>query len=232
MNQVRPLLEKESGQGGGVAMAYRHMLRGRRSRVAGRSLQQLSRHAVQHVIVAFDIVAFGDPARDDQLQLHLRRSLYQILERSFVDSGLPWREQDREDSGDGLSVIVPAGIPTGALIDPLVAHLRAGLRRHNRTASDPAKIRLRMALHTGHVYRDPNGFTGRSLITLFRLLDAPEFKHVFTAAAADLALITSDEVYQDVIRHGPGLIDPDAYRPIEARSKETCVRAWVQAPLT
>jgi hypothetical protein len=87
-----------------------------------------------------------------------------------------------------------------------------------------------MAVHTGHVLADPNGLSGRALILLFRLLDAPEFKDLFATTPIDFGLITSDRLYDDVIRHGPGLIDPEDYRGITVHSKETCARAWVHIP--
>jgi hypothetical protein len=181
-------------------------------------------------MIAVDIVSFGDPARDDDVRICLRHALYQILEQAFDDSSVAWQACLREDHGDGLLIVAPAGVPTAALIDPLVDRLRAGLRRHNRMSSEPAKIRLRMAIHAGHTYLDANGVTGHAVISLFRMLEAPAFKRIFAVRPADFGLIASDYIYDEVIRHGPGLIDPEMYHSITVRLKETHARAWVYFP--
>jgi hypothetical protein len=192
----------------------------------------LGTRAVQSTMIAVDIVSFGDPLRDDDVRIFLRRALYRILEEALGDSGVAWRACRREDRGDGALIVVPPGVPTSALIDPLADHLRAGLRRHNRMASKPAKIRLRMAIHSGHVYLDANGMAGHALICLFRMLESPEFKRTFAVTSAEFGLVASDYVYDEVIRHGPGLIDPTTYHPITVNVKETHARGWVYFPPT
>lgn len=183
---------------------------------AGRSLQCS--------ILAFDIVGFGDRRRDDDVQLYVRASLYRLLEKAFDAVGVPWRACHREDRGDGVLVVVPALVSTEPLISPLADRLRAGLRRHNKLSSDAAQIRLRMVLHTGHVHFDPYGVAGQPLIHAFRLLEAPAFKSAFAATRCELGFVVSDRVYDDVIRHGPGLIDPDVYDAIGVSLKETEAR--------
>lgn len=196
--------------------------RGVTTLLAGRSLQCS--------ILAFDIVGFGDRRRDDDVQLYVRASLYRVLEKAFDAVDVPWRACHREDRGDGVLVVVPALVSTEPLISPLADRLRAGLRRHNKLSSEAAQIRLRMALHTGHVHFDPYGVTGQTLVHAFRLLEAPAFKAAFAATRCELGFVVSDRVYDDVIRHGPGLIDPDVYDAIGVSLKETEARAWVYFP--
>lgn len=185
----------------------------------------------QHCLIfAVDIAGFGDRSRDDEIQLALRRALYQLLEDSFGASGVPLSGCLHEDRGDGAIIIIPARIPTVTLIDPLLDRLREGLRLHNRLSSEAAKIRLRSALHTGEVHRDEHGLAGTALNHLCRLLDAPPLKQALGDSAADLAFIASDDVYESVIRHAPRLVDPDAYLPVAVRVKETRARAWVHLP--
>jgi hypothetical protein len=186
--------------------------------------------ALQCAVVAFDIAGFGDRRRDDDVQLYVRAGLYRILEESFEDAGVPWRECHREDRGDGVLVVVPALVATESLISPLTERVRAGLRRHNKLSSEPAQIRLRMALHAGHVHFDAYGVAGQTLVHAFRLLEAPTFKTAFAATGRELGCVVSDRLYDDVIRHGPGLIDPDLYDAISVSVKETEARAWVHFP--
>ncbi|MDN3353062.1 hypothetical protein [Actinomadura sp. DC4] len=184
----------------------------------------------QCAVLAFDVVGFGDRRRDDDVQLYVRDALYRIIERAFGSVGAPWRACHREDRGDGVLVVVPAHISTELLISPLAERVRAGLRRHNKLSSEAAQIRLRMALHAGHVHFDAYGVAGQTLVHAFRLLEAPAFKSAFAATPCELGFVVSDRLYEDVIRHGPGLIDPDLYDAISVSLKETEARAWVHFP--
>jgi DNA-binding CsgD family transcriptional regulator len=176
---------------------------------------------------ALDIAAFGTRRRND-VQAHLRRALYSITEDACHAIGIPWKLCHHEDRGDGLLFIAPAGIGADALIGYLVAHLRAELRRHNRLASAAARFRIRMAVHAGYVQLDDHGVSGNAPLHLFRILEATEFKGA--AAGAEFALVVSEYLYQEVIRHGPGLIDPAAYRPLAVAHKETRTTAWLWLP--
>ena len=177
-----------------------------------------------------DIAGFGDPGRDDQVRRELHAALYRMLSAAFDESGVPWEECRHEDRGDGAIVAVSPMVPVARLIDPLLDHLRAALRRHNRMAAAPAQLRLRVALHAGTVYRDDHGWVGTAVNHVCRLLDAGVVKQALAASTAELVFVASDFVYGDVIRHGPGLIDPAAYRPVEVRVKETRARAWIHVP--
>ncbi len=181
-------------------------------------------------MLAVDIKAFNHPERDEDVQRFLRAAMYDLLAGAFDGSCVQWSACHREDRGDGVLVVAPQGTPETALIDPLVDHLRAGLRRHNKLCSDLAAIRLRMAVHAGQVHFDQNGISGHAVTHLFRMLEAAAFKRAFAASDADFALVTSAALYDDVISRGPGLIDPDMYAPINIRCKETRARAWLYLP--
>ncbi|GAA4485176.1 hypothetical protein GCM10023191_009380 [Actinoallomurus oryzae] len=222
---VRPASYARVAAAAGVGRAM-----GRLSARVLRPRPYAAKGALQCAVVAFDIAGFGDRRRDDDVQLYVRAGLYRILEESFEDAGVPWRECHREDRGDGVLVVVPALVATESLISPLTERVRAGLRRHNKLSSEPAQIRLRMALHAGHVHFDAYGVAGQTLVHAFRLLEAPTFKTAFAATGRELGCVVSDRLYDDVIRHGPGLIDPDLYHAISVSVKETEARAWVHFP--
>jgi class 3 adenylate cyclase len=181
-------------------------------------------------IFVCDIVSFGDQARHDRIQRHLRSVLYEQLRQSFDASGAPLAGCYHEDRGDGVIVVVPPGIETALLVSPLADHLRAGLRRHNEISSDVAQIRLRVALHVGEVHQDGPGIVGTAVNHVNRLIEAPRFKDALNAAKAQFGLIVSPEVFNAVIRRGEGLIDPDEYLPVEVDVKETRTTAWMRIP--
>jgi len=185
----------------------------------------------QHcVLFAVDVAGFTNHGRDDDIQLYLRRSLYAILTHAFEASELGWADCQHEDHGDGVLVIIPAGVPSATVIDPLLDRLRDGLRRHNRVSTDAAGIRLRVAIHSGQVHRDEHCVTGAAVTHLFRLLDAPVLKEALAKSTGDLALIVSDHFYDTVIRNAPGMIDPETFQPAKVRVKETRARGWLHVP--
>ena len=182
-------------------------------------------------VFAVDIAGFGDLARDDQVRLFMRDALYRVLGDAFDASGVPWTDTLHEDRGDGVLVLVPATVPQAYLFDPLLDRLRRMLHDYNRTAGEIAKIRLRASLHAGQVYQDAHGLAGVAVNHAFRLLEAEALKNTLRVTEAQLAFITSDTLYEDVVRHGrPGLIDPAAFQEVTVDAKETHTQAWIHLP--
>lgn len=180
-------------------------------------------------LAAVDIADFSRPDRDDEVQLHLRRSLYEIVGAAFHDIAIDWDgpgDLHREDRGDGIAIVCMPHIPTGLLVTELPDPLLARLRHYNKMSSPAAQIQLRLALHAGLVTRDAHGFAGQAAIHLFRILDAPPVKRELAESSADLALITSDYVYGNFVSNSPGPVDPDAYTQVKVNVKHTHDCAW------
>jgi hypothetical protein len=178
-------------------------------------------------LVAVDVVDFGR-RRSVPVQKYLRARLYELVESSLEYSDVDFLRCYSEDRGDGLILAVPPSIPTERLVHPFVEYVRAGLRLHNMVSNDLARIRLRVALHSGATWTDPHGLVGDSVIHLFRLLDAPSFKQVMRSSGAYLAVIASNAVYEEIISNAPGLIDPDDYAEIPVEHKELSGTGWVR----
>ncbi|QXJ22459.1 hypothetical protein AGRA3207_003459 [Actinomadura graeca] len=172
-----------------------------------------------------DIIGFGK--RTDHVQGHLRIVLYEALKSGFEASGMPLDGCYQEDRGDGVIVVLPPSYDPARLAHPLPDHLRGSLRRHNDIAAEHARMRLRIALHSGPLESDANGIVGTTVNHVNRLLDAPSFKKVLADIPADLGILVSDEFYRDVIREGRGAVDPTEFRPIDVRLKETDTTAWL-----
>ncbi|HEU5158670.1 MAG TPA: hypothetical protein VFU43_16855 [Streptosporangiaceae bacterium] len=179
-------------------------------------------------LMAVDICAFGE-RRDEDMQLHLREKMYELLAETFRMTRLPWESAYREDRGDGALIIMPPAVPAEALLDPLAHHLHALLRRANRYTSDTARLRVRVAVHSGDVHGDANGVAGHAVVLLFRLLDCRRFKRMLADSGADVGLIVSASLYQETT-HRAGFVDAVSYEPINVRRKETRARAWVWLP--
>lgn len=177
-------------------------------------------------LFAVDIAGFNGSHRDDDIQMYVHESLYEMLQTAFDRSDVPWFSCAHEDRGDGVLVIVSPMIPVAGLVDPIPERLRRLVRRHNRVSCDAARIQLRVAAHIGPVHNDGHGFVGRDVNLLCRLLDARSLKRMLAQSGAEIAFITSCYVYENVIRRRPSLVDPAVFQPLSVRVKETRTRAW------
>jgi CRP-like cAMP-binding protein len=178
-------------------------------------------------ILFTDISAFGSPGRDDVDRRIIRRVMYDILQGAFERSEISWRACHRDDRGDGALIIIPPDIATKSVVDPLLLHVAARLKHHNHYASEAIRVQLRVALHVGPVVSDAEGVSGEAIILAARLMDAPTFKEQLAASAVDLGIIVSNFVYETVIKHGRGFINPADYSQVEMQVKESKFTAWI-----
>ena len=178
-------------------------------------------------IVFTDIVGFSAPHRNDVDRLEMRRAMYAVLREAFEESRVPWAACHTEDRGDGALVVVPPEVPTAAVIEPMIAVLALRLRRHNQRSSGAVHFQLRVAVDVGPVMPDPPGVTGFALIRTARLLDARPLRQRLAATGADLGFIASQFVFESVIAHGAGYVDPAEYEPISCRVKKLKTEGWI-----
>ncbi len=181
-------------------------------------------------LFAVDIAGFTSPGRDDEIRLYLHEELYEVLERAFDGSGIPWAGCFHEDRGDGALIVVPPGMACKGIIDPLPERLRGLIRRHNHVSCPAAGIQLRAAAHIGPVEHDGHGFVGSDVNLLFRMLEARPLKRALAGSNAELALIISDDVYRRLVCRCPSLVSPDAFRRVRFQVKDTRAWAWTYLP--
>jgi hypothetical protein len=172
-------------------------------------------------LFAVDIVRFNAPHRDDDIRVYVHRSLYDMLETAFDRSGVPWRECAHEDCGDGVFVVIPPAIPVSGLLNRVPDCLLTQVQRHNRVSCEDARIQLRLAVHVGPVHHDGHGFVGYPVNLLHRMIDAPALRRLQGESGAELALITSCYLYENVCTRYP-------FMPLTVRVKETRTRAWAR----
>jgi hypothetical protein len=179
---------------------------------------------------AADIAGFTRPDRDEEIQSHLRLALYWTIREAFTGSGIPWEDCLYQDRGDGPLVILPPAIPPHVIITPFPERLSHLIRRHNRCATQPARMQVRAALSIGPVYRDEHGYSGEDINLLCRMLDAPPLKRLLAGTGTELALMVSARVYDTIVLRHPSLADPASFQPVRTRVKGTRIDAWIQAP--
>jgi class 3 adenylate cyclase len=183
-------------------------------------------------VLAVDIAGFTASHRDDEIRLYLHEELYELLQKAFDGSGIPWARCFHEDRGDGALIVVPPQIACKGIIDPLPERLRGLIRRHNHVSSQAAGIQLRAAAHIGPVEHDGHGFVGSDINLLFRMLEAQPLKRALAGTGAELALMVSDDVYRSLVCRCPSLVSPDAFQPVRFQVKRTRSRAWIYLPGT
>ena len=103
-------------------------------------------------LMAVDIVGFNGSRRDDDIQMYVHKSLYEMLQLAFDQSDVPWAGCVHEDRGDGVLVVIPPTIPVARLV-AVPGKLSLLLRLHNHVSCDAAHIQLRVATHIGQIGR-------------------------------------------------------------------------------
>jgi tetratricopeptide (TPR) repeat protein len=183
--------------------------------------------AVHRAIIVVDVERFGDPARTNLDQLTVREALYLALAQAFAESGIGWDSCVSEDRGDGALILVPPEVPKTLLVAALPGLLAAAVSRHNAGCTVPERMRLRVAMHAGEVYRDVHGVAGAAVNHVFRLAEAPELRSALAASPGVLALIVSDWFFSEVVRHDPAA-EPGSYRRVRVIVKETAAIGWIR----
>lgn len=185
--------------------------------------------AVHRAIVVVDVEGFSDPSRTNTDQLAVRKGLYKALVRSFARAGIDIDLGGCDyDRGDGRLILVPPHIPKILLVTKWPARLATALNRHNAASGPAAQVRLRIAVHAGEVVYDGHGVTGNAINRTFRLVQAPALKEALACSPGTCALIVSEWIYDEVVRHDPQAC-PARYRQIHVVVKETRATAWLRA---
>ncbi|MDQ3224524.1 MAG: ATP-binding protein, partial [Gemmatimonadota bacterium] len=184
---------------------------------------------MHRTIVAVDVEGFGNQHRINPQQVAVREGLYRVLEQAFRAAAIPWADCHHEDRGDGVLILARPEVAKSVFVESLPDQLVEELREHNSTHPAPERIQLRMALHAGELQYDDHGVAGASINLTFRLLDAEPLKSALAGSPGVLALVTSDLFFNEVVRHSPAA-DPNAYRRVRVRVKETDTVGWVHLP--
>ena len=90
-------------------------------------------------------------------------------------------------------------------------------------------MRLRVALHAGEIYQDGHGVGGAAINHAFRLIEAPALRSALNVSPGVLALIVSDWLFDEVVRHYPAAV-PGLYRQVQVTVKETIATGWIRVP--
>ena len=172
-----------------------------------------------------DVVRYS--ARSTPQQFEVQRRLDALVRQVLTDIGLPLRDTDRQDAGDGMMVVLPPGPELHRVLPGLLHGWLSRLTADN-VAHPQDRIRLRLSVGAGPFAASAIGFAGSTIIEIGRLLDSPVLRRAVVAhPTADLVALVSDRLHADVVGEGwPGL-DPGHFRPYGVRVKTYRGKAWL-----
>lgn len=183
---------------------------------------------VPRSLVAVDIEGYS--SRDNQGQAELRKKLREVCEEAFSRTRIS--PDSRQDQGDSFLFLFQPDVSKALLASDLIREIGTALRLSNRSWLLEARMRLRVAVHYGEVHLDGTGYAGESVVTVMRLLDAQPLRNALKTAPDDLAVIVSEPMYRDVVRHQYRGMNPSDYVQVQVSHKEFSQPAWIRVPGT
>ncbi|WP_037858678.1 hypothetical protein [Streptomyces sp. NRRL S-340] len=180
----------------------------------------------------YELVVSVDARRsgqyDDVDKQRMRARIYRVLETAFTHAAVPPDALHTEDRGDGVLLAVQGRIAADRMLGLWLIEVHEKLRDENRGLRVP--LGLRIGMHVGPVRHDDRGISGRAVDLACRLADSPLARQLLDAEDADLVLVTSSSLYEDVVRSGGKFIEPERYAPARLELKEGEVTAWFHLP--
>ncbi|MGW7379037.1 hypothetical protein [Streptomyces sp. NPDC054794] len=185
---------------------------------------------ITRLVFAVDIESFSARLHLEQIREQDRLAL--VMEHALANAGT--EVFARQESGDGMLLILPEGIDQAWVVPRLLTGLREGLEVDNRGRSGSARLRMRASVGEGTVHVAKNGFASGAVIDVCRLLNSGPLKQALRDAPdRDLVTAVTEHTYEQVVQHHyPGL-DPSHFRQVEINIPDKGFRrlAWIDAPV-
>ncbi|MGD3109747.1 hypothetical protein [Streptomyces sp. YGL11-2] len=165
---------------------------------------------------------------DDVDKPRMRARIYRVLEAAFTHAKVARDAVHMEDRGDGVLLSVAGRIAVTRLLGLWLVEVHENLRDENRALRVP--LGLRVGMHVGPVRHDDRGISGRAVDLACRLADSPVARRLLDAERADLVLVASESLYEDVVSSGGKFVEPARYSAARLSLKEGEVTAWFHLP--
>ena len=187
----------------------------------------MSTEALHHLVVVYDIQ--GSAGLTDPEKIVARQSLDACCTAALEAAAVPAGQVRVKDLGDGAMLQFGAEVAKSRVLGVWLGTFHSRLRRAYEQAERPVQVRL--AVHAGELHPSLDEYTGVALDFTARLADAPAAKRVLDATpSAPLAVIVSEVVYDQVVRHRGGGLEPAAFSRVKLQVKETDTTAWLHLP--
>ncbi|MEV4722696.1 hypothetical protein [Micromonospora humida] len=181
--------------------------------------------------LCISVDAEGYGRRDDRAQQDMQEALLRILGAAAGRAHLDRATWTRQGIGDEELSLIPLGPSEPLVVDDLPRQLDAELSRVNCDRSPDNRIRLRVAMNIGVAYPADNGFAGQGVVVVSRLLNStPVRRALKVAPTANLALIVSAGLFDDVVCQGHTTLGPGDFRRVDIAEKEYQGHAWLRVP--
>ncbi|GHH13107.1 hypothetical protein [Streptomyces lanatus] len=178
------------------------------------------------LVISVDARRSGEYGDVDKPRMRAR--IYRVLESAFSHAKVPRDAVHLEDRGDGVLVSVAGRVAVTRLLGLWMVEVHENLRDENRDLAVP--LGLRIGMHVGPVRHDARGISGRAVDLACRLADSSVARRLLDTEKADLVLVTSQSLYEDVVDAGGKFIEPAHYAPARLELKEGEVTAWFRLP--
>lgn len=188
----------------------------------------MSEHFERYLCLSTDVQGYG--RRPDRDQSITQDVLLRLLSAAADAAGLSRRSWHRQGSGDGEVALLPPAEPEGLVLDEFVRAIGLLLLRYNHDHRPDDRIRLRLAVDHGPVRLAANGFAGRPVVAVCRLVNAQVVRAALAAARADLAVVVSSRIYTDLVLGGHTSVLPADFRLVSVQEKEFRESAWLRVP--
>ena len=187
--------------------------------------------AIRRLCVAVDIESYSSRSTPDQIDLQ-NRLLWALVQACHVAGVSPAR-CDRQPSGDGMIVILPAGLDERRVLTGMVLGLLSALSRVNEDPGPAGRMRLRVSLGQGSIQMGATGYTSQAVIIVARLLDCTELRQALKDnQTADVAVIVTSDLYEDLFSQGYGGLSAGGFREVHVSipAKNFSRTGWIQVP--
>lgn len=180
------------------------------------------------VLVAVDVMGYS--RGDDRQQMDVQRDLLRALQWASDRAGVSRERWDRHPAGDGELAVLPPDVPEPRVVDQFVHQLSRALAQRNADHRSGPRLRLRLAIHHGIAAPADNGFAGQGAVAVSRLVDCEPLRAALRSSGADLAVVVSGPVFNDVIAQGHTTLRPADFRQVRVLVKEYTAPAWIWVP--
>ncbi|PZS28726.1 MAG: hypothetical protein DLM61_14275 [Pseudonocardiales bacterium] len=183
----------------------------------------------RRLLVSMDAKSYG--RADDQQQDAIQTGLLAVADAAAEHAGLVRSAWDRQSSGDGELAVLPLTEAEPRVVDDFVRELAAALTDHNYDLRPQSRLRLRVAIHHGVAIPAGNGYRGRGVVVVSRLVDSEPIRAALAAQnQANLAVILSKQVYTDTIVQRHTSLAHQEFRRVQVANKEFTEEAWLRLP--
>ncbi|MFF5204936.1 hypothetical protein [Streptosporangium sp. NPDC000396] len=181
------------------------------------------------LVMASDLKGYG--RGDDKRHEVMQRGFVDLHTAAAAHAGLNRSDWAIQPGGDGELAVLPASEPDPLVVDQYLRALHQGLVHHNDTLPAEDRLRLRVALAFGTAYPSVNGYAGQAVVEASRLVSWQPLKRIFDEReGANIVLILSQRVFEDVVRQGHTSHRESDFRKVSVQEKEFSGSAWIWAP--